>query len=446
MFDQVRRISIALLLAVWAVIAHAQTPTVLKILWEVNTGSDYMTVESAAERDAYTNRGAFMYVPYGSAAGRTALYRLFNGTDHMTSHVYGEGGYSSEGILGYPWTSPTSVLGLGQLHRRVNPSTGDHAEVRAGDTISGYTVLETPGLYGYPRYNNVAEELLTLTAGGITMKSNLVAGGSIWSWVWNGIEFVDHYDYGREIQNDIDWTSGGVLHIPTMAGSTYSTDAVAGNRQGSPIYSASNSGSTQSTRAIPLEWNPNTFGGNSVHPVIYSDMLLGKDVTLNYNNMGSVAKYDTVLSLASSVSLANLSTPIGYVPKYDGRGPDAANIFDKYYTYDAKFDTLSPASPVGCGTSGFIWTPSSGHGGVIIANGAEDAAIGVAAKTTAASGKVGGFQLTNCISGQNVSSWSAFTGHITQPSGTSTVTTFVVTETLNNVKAKMRQLYLNGDI
>lgn len=419
--------------------ALAQQTATLKILWEVNTGSDYMTAESTTERDLYTNRGALMYVPYGSIAGTVPLYRLWNGSsDHMTSHVAGEGGYTTEGVLGWVWNNATAVRGLGRFNRLVNPTTNDHAEVKAGDNISGYTVRETPGIYGYPRYNNVAESLLSLSAGGITVKSNKVAGGSIWSWVWNGIEFVDHADYGREIQSDMDWTAGGVLYNPTEAGSKYSTDPVVGNRQGSPLYSASNSGNTQSTRAIPLQWNPDILGGSATRPVIFTDMLLGKDVTLNYNNMGSVAKYVTHLTLASPVSQANLSLPAAYAPA----------SFGKYYTYDAHHDTLLPATP-GCGTGtggGIIWLPNSGHGAVIIENDAGTGAIAVAGRTAPAGGKVGGFGLSDCRVSNGTSIYGAFTGHVAQSAGTTSITTFIVTDTLANVRTKIRQLYIQGDI
>lgn len=183
-----------------------------------------------------------------------------------------------------------------------------------------------------------------------------------------------------------------------------------------------------------------------------TETALARDVTLNYNNMGSVAKYDTVMSLTSAVTGGNLSTPVGFTPKYDGRGTDPnSNQFDRYYTYDAQSDTLTAFGPldVGCGIgtgTGKIWSPSSGHGGVFVANGAGDAAIGVAGKTTVASGKVQSFGRSNCLSTDNTSTWSAFTGHVNWPAGTSTVTTFVIADTVANIKSKMRQLYLQGAI
>ena len=47
----------------------------------------------------------------------------------------------------------------------------------------------------------VRKSLLSLTAGGVTVKSNPAAGGTVWSWVWDGIEFINNWDFGREMQS-----------------------------------------------------------------------------------------------------------------------------------------------------------------------------------------------------------------------------------------------------
>ncbi|PYV67481.1 MAG: hypothetical protein DMG96_39240 [Acidobacteria bacterium] len=54
--------------------------------------------------------------------------------------------------------------------------------------------------YGYPRFGNASEVLLSLSAGGVTVQSNAVAGGATWRWFWNGVQFLNHADSGREIQ------------------------------------------------------------------------------------------------------------------------------------------------------------------------------------------------------------------------------------------------------
>lgn len=418
-------------------VAHAQQTTVLKILWEVKpTASDYMTTQSTSERDLYTNRGAFMYVPYAGITGAVPLYRLYGNADHIDSKLPNEAGYTNEGVTGYVWTSGSAVRGLGEMKRLVNPSTNDHAQIKSGDSIAGYTTVEATGAYGYPRYNKTAEDLISLTGGGVTISSNKVAGGALWSWNWNGVEFVNHSDYGREIQGALDWTDGTGLHNPTEAGSTYSTSSDPGNNQGSPLYAASNSGNIQTTLAVPLEWLPQNFGGGPTNPIIYSDVLLGKEITLNYNSMGPVAKYVTKLTLGSSVTSANLQAPAAFL----------SSTLSRYYTFDAQSQTLTEIFPASSCSSGTSYTPPSAHGAIILSNSGQTAAMAIAGKTTGAGGKLAAFITYDCRAGGNTSIASAYTGHITQPAGDTNVTTFIATDTLTNVKAHVRQLYLNGDI
>lgn len=423
--------------------ASAQQMTTLKFIWEVKpTANDFMTTQSTYERDLFssTNRGAIAYVPYAGIAGTVPLYRLVKNTDHMDSKVPNEGGYTNEGVTGYIWTSGAAVRGLGELKRLVNPSTNDHALVKAGDSIAGYTVVESPGAFGYPRYNKDAESLLAVSAGGVTVQSNKVAGGSIWSWNWGGFEFVNHLDYGREIQAAIDWRdSTGALHNPTEGGSSYSRFPDPGNNQGSPLYQATTAGNVHTTLAVPLEWNPQNFGGGPTNPVVYQDMLLGKEVTLDYRQFGPVAKYVTKMTLGSPLSLANLQAPAAFL---------SAQL-NHYYTYDAISNQLQeifpPTTDPSCLT-GTNFTPPSGRGAIIVSDETRNFAMAIAGTTTAAGGKLQSFIAYDCRAAGNTSILSAYTGHKAQPAGDSAVTTFVVTEKLNNIPALLQKLRIAGDI
>ncbi len=64
----------------------------------------------------------------------------------MDSLSPGEGGYLTEGPLGYPWASQTARPGLAPLTRIYdgqvgNPSTGDHALMVAADALHSARVL-----------------------------------------------------------------------------------------------------------------------------------------------------------------------------------------------------------------------------------------------------------------------------------------------------------------
>lgn len=422
--------------------AMAQTQVVTNMLWEVLVGgTDYMTTASPAERDAYPVRGLFAYVPTTSATGRRVLNRLYysNGTffDHMDSDASSEGSYSLEGPLGYPWSSCSAVPGLADLARVGNASTGDHATIIAGDTIPGYGGQDLFFSCAYPRYLLSAEVLNSLTAGGITVKSNSVAGGSIWSWVWNGTEFINHDDYGREMQAAVFFNFTGTTKNPTEAGSTYTYASIpVYARQGSPLIENYNSGNTQITASVPLEWNPDAFGGSITHPVVYADMKIGKEVTLDYNNNPAVAKYLTKVTVGSPISGAQVEIPTAYL----------TSAFNRFYTYDASSQSRTEVFPNTCNTgTPVVFKPSSGYGGVIISNNDQTRAMGIYGRTTSVSGGVvDQFQLYDFVTCYSTSKWNAARQNFTLNSGLNTFTTYVVTGTLSDVQSNMRQLFLSG--
>jgi hypothetical protein len=270
--------------------AHPPTPTTLRVLHRVlYTGTDRMTSIDFGERNVFPLEGQIYYVPDQSGSGRTALNRYFNAgiTDHADG-TNSPAGNTLEETLGCPWAQ-ASLPGLDVLSEAVNSSTGDHALVAPSESLSGYTAGSL-GVYGYRRFLNTTEAILSLSAGGVTVESNKVAGGVTWRWFWNGMEFENHNGYGREIQAAFYYDAGPLN--PNEAGDGYLSG---GN--GSPTVRFENQGNTQITRAVPLNWDPTVFGGDLDHPIIWDTLILGKDLTLNFNNMGPVAKYTTHLVL-----------------------------------------------------------------------------------------------------------------------------------------------------
>jgi hypothetical protein len=111
-------------------------------------------------------------------------------------------------------------------------------------------------------------------------------------------------------------------------------------KHGSPVIEFQNQGRTQITRAIPLEWDPRQFGGDVDHPVIWDTLVLGKDLELNFNNLGAVAKYKSDLVLPHAL-FGVFAIPAGYLN----------SNFNRYWTYDAKSKVLvevTSAMPDGC--------------------------------------------------------------------------------------------------
>lgn len=409
----------------------------LNTLWRINIGGDRTSTPAPQERDSYPLEGATYYVPKGNGPGTAPLYRLYNGRDHMESAFPGEPGYQTESILGFPWPAAMPPRGTQSLIRVYNSATRDHGLRHPYETLPAYKDQRL-NVFGYPRYGNRADPFIELRAGGIRLRSNRAAGGAIWSWTWNGTEFVNTWDHGREIQSAL-----FVANVnPNEAGDTYSSPSfVPAARHGSPLEIAYNSGTTQVTRAVPLEWTPESSGGGGSNPVVWRDLLLGKDVTLNFDNMGPVAQYTTVLYTPYALTNAGMEIPTGYL---------RAN-FDTFWVYDAPSDVITqvfpppqcpPAPPYTV-----VFAPE--HGGVIISDGSEEHAMGVYGANTSVGGAVSYFSLWSFICDDNTapnaystSKWNAVHGPGNFSAGYNTFTTWIVTADLATVRQLMHTLYL----
>jgi len=315
-----------------------------------------MTTFGPNERGSYPVEAQVYYVPDLLSSNRTTLNRLINsgGADHADA-IGTLNGYSVDQPIGYPWTNSSIIPALVPILEGFNSLTGDHAIVATRETLPGYT--SQPLLaYGYPRYGNADEALLILSAGGVTVQSNAVAGGALWRWFWNGVQFVNNADYGRQIQADF-YYPASPNYNPTEAGDFYHrSDPILAH--GSPLLVFANQGTTQITRAVPLNWDPTVFGGDPDHPVIWDQLVIGKDLTLDFNNMGSVAKYTTHLVLPTATE-GTYEAPVLFL----------RSNFNRFWTYDAQTKTLSEVTsrmPSGCavravfGGNGQVRIPRTG--------------------------------------------------------------------------------------
>jgi hypothetical protein len=234
-----------------------------------------------------------------------------------------------------------------------------------------------------------------ISAGGIAIASNVSAGCALWSWKWNGKEFLNQRDFGRLIQSSITVSRGDFIPNPTEAGDRYSTpDMRPSEKHGSPCVRiatitaptvefpwASAASPVQSTRAVPLEWTPGNFsGGGPRSAMVWKDLLIGKDITLNYNNMGPVAKYTTVIRVPrcdAACSPVNAEIPTGYM----------TGEFEFQCVYDAKTHECRPISLQPNGTPIGVF-PASGYGGVILATRDHRFAMGIYGVSTQVGGSI----------------------------------------------------------
>ena len=431
--------------------------TVLNVVWEVLVGTkDWMSTTSYTEASQFSQVKQLYYIPKNSATGRNPLYRLYNGVNnHMTSIITNEGGYALEGILGYPWNNSTKPNGATQMFRGFNSSNGDHALMSGHDMFAGYTQENFSERYGYHRFGGNVTPLFTLAGNKITVKSNLAAGGTIWEWIWNGKQFIDNLDYGREMQSSMSFSTN--IALPTEGGDYLHTS----NKQymhGSPILTYSNNITanvkTQTTRAIPLEWNYTDYNGGDAHaPVIYANWQLGKDIRLDDTslNLGSgynhlrdqVVRYDTVLYTPITLTNANIEIPTAYLKAEFKRAfqYDATNTDINAGTYEVQ---NSDFSNLGNGTYHRQFSVSAG--GAIYATQDLNYAIGVYGSTPAIGGKAMYYTVWKfgSLTNPSVTKWSAGNGWSTFTAGENRFTTYIATGTLDDVRVIMRRLYMMG--
>lgn len=405
------------------VVQRALVPTALNILYRVNVdGTDRMTTTGPPETDFFPVEGQLYYAPSSSLGKRSIqLSRFNNGPDHNDSALLEVPGYFNEGPLAFPWTS--NVLpGLGPMVEGFNASTGDHALMQPGEQLPGY-VSAPLNVFGYPRFGNATESMLSLSGGGVKIESNRVTGGSLWRWTWNGKQFFSNLDSLRG-SYDVLFTNGFTNYLNENGDDC---------QNHSPIVKAQNNGTTQTTVSVPLA-SAFAYGGDDPchHPVIWKDALVGKQITLNYRGMGPVAQYTTFVALPAAVPAVDLYHPISSL------GPE----FNRYFFYDAENSDLQERFIADACEDGQGFSPN--FGGVILSDQSGQFAMGAYAANVSQGGSVTGLALLRHVCGDETYSRIDVvrTGDI--PFGYSAYNSYFMTGTVQQVREYMDALFNAG--
>lgn len=447
-------------------VAHATTndelraqQVVLTPMWESNPqGWDRMSTSNQAEASSTGIRGQTWYVPVAPSASRSPLYRLFYpaANDHMDSGSPGEGPYALEGTLGYPWHQSSAPRGTAQMYRTYSSSTGDHTTPSPHFDETAYSNRDYLGLYGYPRFG-AGVSLRALQGSELRVASNLAAGGQGWELNWGGKQFLEtrglySTDYGRGMQAS--------LHVgdalPTEGGdqSEYPDNRY---MHGSPLVEMSSTPNAQTTSAVPLDFQPELWGGSAKNPVAYPSWRLGKTITLDRVGLGpefghlngQVAKYTTRFSHPSVLQHARVEIPSIYLK----------SEFNRAFTFDATNPDIN------AGATEHPSLPSLGpnfhhfqhnlaeSGGVILANAALSHAVGIYGSKRSGTGDVdaSGASVDYMVidrfgpdqAAPDVTKLAAgWAGNL--EAGTHEFHTYVVAGSYNDVRVAMRRLFIEG--
>lgn len=407
---------------------------------------DHMSTTSPVEQPAGNMEGQMFYLPELEQPGTQPLYRLFHPglLDHMDSTIADESGYTTEAVLGYVFSSQFSgSCGLG---RWFNAAVTDHMTGFCGEDPSGSGWLPDGYLGdGFPRHGNNCEVPVALQGAQVRLVSNLAAGGAVSELWWNGKQFINNWDYGRQLQIALNLTFPGEQDNPTEGGDRWGCNAAgtgpkpAGWAHGSPLLSYSNAGGTLRTTTSPLQWNPQNFGGGPDNPVRWLGTI-AKELSLDFGSPNTI-RWTTTITLPGLANYFDLEIVTAYLN----------NEFTQMYDYDAATEVSNPRSvPVGqC--VGDVRPPSgSPAGGVIIATVDGNYALGLYHRDIDAFQNW--FGLCNFLHGlgggtygpdtnkSNVRQWSP------NPlqAGSYSFTAYVTVGTLETARSEMRRLYLSG--
>ena len=312
--------------------AHNQVLNILGRFWMPNFGDgDHMTTTNPDENPGGTFEGQMFYVPAGNASGTHALFRLLASNDHMDSAQAGEGGYTTEFILGYPFDSPN--LGLCEIRRWFSQAQTDHMTAFCNEDAGaqGYQKEGVLG-YGFPRHGNNCEVPIAVAGSGVTIVSNLAAGGAISELWWNGKQFINDYDYGRQVQIAFNQALPGETDNPTEGGDKWGCPGArpAGWAHGSIVLSYSVEQGRLTTLTSPLQWSPENFGGGRNNPVRWLGTI-GKTVELDFAQIPHAIKWTTTITFPGGANFLDLEIVTAYLN----------SEFNRFYAYDAFQQSLA---------------------------------------------------------------------------------------------------------
>ena len=437
--------------------------------WDSNNTDHYTSINPYESTGI--DEGQIFYLMNSTVPGTLSLHSLYNGAsvDHMVSQTTNESGYSYIQTIGSAYAY--SLPGLYPIKRWLNPIAEDHIVNFSQEIPSGYIEEGVIG-YGYPRYGTLGEvryECLTsdntIYAEGdiVSISVNLVAGGAVCELNWKGKQFINNYDYGRQIQTAFNFDSLG-LDNPTEAGSRYgypemldcpegvkcSTSTLGRegkNAQGSPLISINVTGTTLTTETRPLQWNPDEHNGGEFNPVAW-DGTVEKEVILDYdtNYTAHVIKWTTTINVPNDEDYFDWELITAYL------NPE----FNKLYAFDAVGNQLYDKTNIVLSQNGEMLAPPAANmapmsGGVINATADGQYALGVFRTKTDyynhfALGTFLGFNSISGEYGRNTTKWSVMERDASSgiSAGAHSGTAYLLVGTLSNVVQTMRSMYIDG--
>jgi hypothetical protein len=172
----------------------------------------------------------------------------------------------------------------------------------------------------------------------ITTTSRLA--GAIGSLTWNGKEFIDSTDHGRELQSASNFDCGTKfipeVFNPTEAGSRDDSAGPTSTSRLLKLHAEDALLETITQMAFWLRPGEKSLGNLARNEKPLSDHLLIKRVQIGYKNLPHAIQYDATFTVPAGEShrYAQFEAVTGYMPAE----------FGKFYAYDEKNNAMLPLS------------------------------------------------------------------------------------------------------
>jgi len=317
--------------------------------WGSPLGVDHITAIVSQDLSSPTCllEGAIAYTladpvnhPFGGSAA--SLYRLYAASvdNHMDSGATSEGGYTLDANLSsHVWsTAGPGMVGLNRYYGRTQPDdqpTGLATDVALFDAWN-YGVVGGYG-FGYPRYGSQHQVYVTVptayegtdpaaVSNQMVIKSNKAAGGIVAQLWYNGFQFLNNFDYGRQLQiglfKEVAWTpydnpteggdhwSGPIGCPPNGAPPNYLRNC--GQSHGSPLLDFVATGTYLRTEVHPLDFIPERISpswGGIDRPVMWAGKFK-KEVTTNFLGDPQIAQWKAFVTIPKTAPAIGFG-PIG---------------------------------------------------------------------------------------------------------------------------------------
>lgn len=171
----------------------------------------------------------------------------------------------------------------------------------------------------------------------ITISTTQRLAGAIGSLTWNGREFIDSYDHGRELQSATSFNNMGECFNPTEAGCNQDGT---GNTSTSFLQYIATTANSLETQTLPAFWtqpgNTAPGCGAAINTMQRSSHYFHKKVTIGMPGMAHVIEYLTEFDIPESESYSS-----GTFEVLTAYMPQDMSIF---WNYDPAGEQLTPLS------------------------------------------------------------------------------------------------------